>query len=428
MSKIYELLLIGSVTIGLYVSFVLIFISKHNRLLNKLLATFSLTMSLFYFLVFCIKRNWAPDFTILMRTFLPLYYFLPASCYLYFRTFIQDDTRLTKKDLINLLPITLHFIYITPLIFSIASGEIQWKQIVDNVNEQTYFYNYGPIPDKYHVIFKLAVMLFYTFLIWKNYLGKKFQDYIAKNQSVYPFSIRWIKYYVIVITANAIFSVLMKSEIFFLHTKSGMLYGDFISMGLLFSFDLLVAYAIFKPVVLFGLPHFTNIIEVKNTESQSEDNSAKNTGIEQRLSDSSFDSNFVEESILTVPQETASDTVIDENELKKMQLLIEQMNNYINNHQPFRESDFNIASLSHSLNVPQHHLAYVFRHVINKSFTDFRSELRVNYVKEILKNGMPKELTIESVGTDAGFTSRATFFAVFKKVTGMTPTQFLKNK
>jgi AraC-like DNA-binding protein len=45
---------------------------------------------------------------------------------------------------------------------------------------------------------------------------------------------------------------------------------------------------------------------------------------------------------------------------------------------------------------------------------------------DVLKKGMPKELTIESICTDAGFSSRTTFFIAFKKHTGMTPTQYLK--
>ncbi|MEY3194869.1 MAG: hypothetical protein RIQ78_966, partial [Bacteroidota bacterium] len=103
MGKIYELLLVCTAVLGLYVSVVLLFISKQNRLLNRLLATFSLSLSFFYLLAFCISRKWAPDFVILMRTFLPLFYILPASSYLYFRTYIQDDTRLSKKDLLHLV-------------------------------------------------------------------------------------------------------------------------------------------------------------------------------------------------------------------------------------------------------------------------------------------------------------------------------------
>ena len=144
MGKIYELLLVCTAVLGLYVSVVLLFISKQNRLLNRLLATFSLSLSFFYLLAFCISRKWAPDFVILMRTFLPLFYILPASSYLYFRTYIQDDTRLSKKDLLHLVPFSIHILYICPLLYAIISC-----------------------------------------------------PFVAKNQTLFPYAIRWINFYII---------------------------------------------------------------------------------------------------------------------------------------------------------------------------------------------------------------------------------------
>ena len=110
MEKIYEILLIVSATIGIYASFVLLFISKQNSLLNRLLAFFWIIISLLSLLTFCIIRNWTPDILVIIRTFVPIYYFLPATCYLYYRTYIQDDIKLKKKDLLNLLPLILNLI------------------------------------------------------------------------------------------------------------------------------------------------------------------------------------------------------------------------------------------------------------------------------------------------------------------------------
>jgi len=77
------------------------------------------------------------------------------------------------------------------------------------------------------------------------------------------------------------------------------------------------------------------------------------------------------------------------------------------------------------LNVPQHHIAFIIKHVLKKSFVDFRNELRVNYVIACLKKGMLDEMTIEGICTEAGFTSRATFYAAFKHYTGTSPMQYL---
>ena len=76
--------------------------------------------------------------------------------------------------------------------------------------------------------------------------------------------------------------------------------------------------------------------------------------------------------------------------------------------------------------MPRHHIAYLFKYVLKKSFVDYRNEYRVNYVIEFFKKGGHKHYTLETIGQDAGFNSRSTFFFDFKKNTGKTPMQFLK--
>ena len=439
MEKIYEILLIVSASIGFYVTFVLLFISKHNRLLNRLLATFLLTMSIFFLLAFCINRKWAPDFIILIRTFVPLYYFLPASCFLYFRTFIQDDIHLRKKDLIHIVPFSLHVLYISPLVYSILTGHVQWTEIINSVDKQTYFYNFGPIADNFHVTFRLSLMIVYVSMIWKLYLSKNYRAFVAKNKDLYPDAIRWIFYYVFAITANAVFSFLKKIQIFFFGAETSIFDGDVISLCLLISFDLFIAYAIFNPVMLFGLPHFKRLLNSPSNEFSTPPDSFEKI---RAIHPSSALVETANQALglapppdmkihpPTVPlalDELSENSIdlVDESQTDVMRLLILRMNEYIDAYQPFRQPEFNIASLSHLLNVPQHHIAFIIKHVLKKSFVDFRNELRVNYVIACLKKGMLDEMTIEGICTEAGFTSRATFYAAFKHYTGTSPMQYL---
>jgi AraC-like DNA-binding protein len=65
--------------------------------------------------------------------------------------------------------------------------------------------------------------------------------------------------------------------------------------------------------------------------------------------------------------------------------------------------------------------------LFNKKFTDLRSHLRVSYAKELLQNGLTESVTIDSIGSSAGFKSRSTFYEAFKAETGLTPSQYLEN-
>ena len=63
-----------------------------------------------------------------------------------------------------------------------------------------------------------------------------------------------------------------------------------------------------------------------------------------------------------------------------------------------------------------------------KSFADFINIFRVNYVKEKLrKNDALQQITIEALGNQAGFSSKSNFFLTFKKHTGMSPLEYIRN-
>ena len=439
MDKVYEVLLIMTASIGFYASFVLLFISKQNSLLNRLLAIFWVTISLFAFLIFCIIRKWTPNYMVLVRTFMPLYYFLPATCYLYYRTYIQDDTQLKKKDLINLIPLALNLIYSTPIILSLIIGKIQWKMIVGHVDNQFYFFNYGPIPDRFHVFMRLVVMLIYISLILKLHFSKNYQEFAANNQTIYPISIRWINFYVYTITIFATTSALRQITLFFFSEEKNLVFDYLIPISTILCLDVMILFAIINPVILFGLPHFQFILEsqykIKKDTSIGFDNDNLVQSTNEIVANSTISEiNF--KSPINTETEFENFVAIDEaidrklnydyiTENDKINILLERITDYIEKVQPYREDEFNILMLSKALQVPQHHVIYIFKIVLKKSFVDFRNDLRINYVLDSIKAGKLKHLTIEAIGNEAGFASRTTFYAVFKKHVGITPGQYL---
>jgi AraC-like DNA-binding protein len=425
MVKIYELLLIITALFGFYLSFMLFFVSRQNKLLNRLLAIFMVNTSLFFFLHYCVSQNWIPDVVILIRTFLPLYYFLPATCFLYFRSFIHDDTKLSKKDLIHLLPLLFHFIYISPLIYSLITSDHEWKHMITHVDNQTYFFNKGPLPDVFHVVLRLSLMVTYIGLIWKSYLSKQYREFVAKNKSDFPFAVKWIKYFIIVVSIHGIFSLFKKMQVFFFHGEKTLFFGDLISVGYVLSFAFLVFYVIANPVILFGLPHFTKFLPADANTGNNIAAPLDNAPPTMPLPALEITDNIETADKKQNTKESSTDDQA-ENMSEKMRLLIHRMHEFIATQQPFRDPEFSTTTLSKSLNVPQHHIAYIFKQALKQSFVEFRNELRVQYVIEALKKGTQSSHTIEGIGTEAGFTSRASFYSVFKKHTGKTPGQYVE--
>jgi transcriptional regulator GlxA family with amidase domain len=55
-----------------------------------------------------------------------------------------------------------------------------------------------------------------------------------------------------------------------------------------------------------------------------------------------------------------------------------------------------------------------------------RTKYRVEHAKEILTNGDVSVNTIESMGFMSGFSSKSSFFAAFREVTGITPNEYYR--
>ena len=60
-------------------------------------------------------------------------------------------------------------------------------------------------------------------------------------------------------------------------------------------------------------------------------------------------------------------------------------------------------------------------------FNDVINSHRVKYISDGLTNEQWNTLTLEAVAEIAGFNNRITFLNAFKKFTGFTPSQYLKN-
>jgi len=443
MKTLYTILLFSSTAIGIYVSIVLFFFSKHNRLLNRLLAVFTLMFTLTYGLVVISKASWGIDVIALIRTFTPFYYIGYPLCYLYVRTFLQDDVKLSRKDLIHAIPFLLNLVYVTPLLFALITAQVQWMELIGQLKDPTHFINYGPIPDVYHVIFRSAMGILYTVLSIRLFLGKKFQVFETLNRDTYPLAIKWIKYFVIVMCCHSIFSLLTKTQVFFFN-KPGIVYdGNLMSIGLLLTFNFLFIYASFNPVILFGMPHFTRFLQPVGglSDMRSHPQSFGIPPAYPQLSGSSVTlvhtgfreeqmndpvSSTIQVDIQEEEVELETYTTEDIDEAEAMLQLIERMDAYMAEKEPFRQKEFNTFTISRDLEVPQHHISYMFKYILKKSFVDYRNEYRVNYVIDLIKKGRHEHFTLETIGQDAGFNSKSTFFFDFKKITGKTPMQFLK--
>jgi len=90
----------------------------------------------------------------------------------------------------------------------------------------------------------------------------------------------------------------------------------------------------------------------------------------------------------------------------------------------YQEPELTLQLLSDKLRVPAYQVSQAINDGLKKNFYDVVNGYRVEEAKRLLIDSKNKNYTILSVGFEAGFNSKTTFNTVFKKFTGLTPTEF----
>jgi AraC-like DNA-binding protein len=90
----------------------------------------------------------------------------------------------------------------------------------------------------------------------------------------------------------------------------------------------------------------------------------------------------------------------------------------------YQETELTLQQLSAHLQYPSHQVSQAINDGMNKTFYELVNGFRVEEAKRLLLNPDNRSFTILSVGFEAGFNSKTTFNTVFKKFTGLTPTEF----
>ncbi len=93
---------------------------------------------------------------------------------------------------------------------------------------------------------------------------------------------------------------------------------------------------------------------------------------------------------------------------------------------PYRNPDLKIADLATMTGVTSHALSYFFNQYLKKNYYDYINEYRVEEFKRLIVDEQYAKYTLEALAEVCGFSSRASFFRYFKKVAGITPSEYIK--
>ena len=102
------------------------------------------------------------------------------------------------------------------------------------------------------------------------------------------------------------------------------------------------------------------------------------------------------------------------------------MNQHMLNEKPYLNPDLTLVGLSDQLDMPHTILSQIMNNIVKQNFYEYVNNFRVEEFKRLANDQHNRHLKILSLAYDSGFKSKTTFNTTFKKFTGITPSEYMK--
>ena len=367
----------------------------------SILATYGLTH---YFTLYTYSPFWLAVF---FSNFSPFWFLAGPLLFFYYRGTLTDNPRLKKWDIVHFIPFLIQLVGTFPYLLSPFSHKIEVATaILNDLNVITSIrVNWISTPIVNFFARPILVFMYLgyiTYMLWKhNPKSQRIKVPVQQYKLIYRWliilavttAILILNFFLLSLSLSkqTVTATLINSQ--FTHIFSGIAYFSMSFMLLLF------------PRILYGMPIYSINSEV-DVDSPEKLKKETNPIIER--------TNIVAE--VQLPQDDPFYELVD------------KINAYLTNEEPYVNPDFTINELAMALKVPVHHLSYCLNTLMNVKFTTLRTQLRIQYATKLLDSGQADELSMDGIGKKSGFSTRSNFYNAFKTETGLTPSEYLERK
>jgi AraC-like DNA-binding protein len=106
--------------------------------------------------------------------------------------------------------------------------------------------------------------------------------------------------------------------------------------------------------------------------------------------------------------------------------LLGRLRGYMELRRPWLDPDLTLDDLAAQLKLRPKLLSQAINEGLGQNFFEFINTYRIGEAKRLLTNPADKKITVLEVLYEVGFNSKSSFNTVFKKQTGLTPSEFKK--
>lgn len=338
----------------------------------------------------------------LLRSFSPVMFLTGPLFYLSIRNIVFGSVGFTKKDSLHLLPAIFHVLELIPL-YSLSASD---KLLIANraLAEQggLNLYASGIVPGVWVDMVRLGLIMgYFIYSVYRVWRSNRFLDNKLKQEKFK----NWL--YLTFIFFGSIHILFIVQ---YIHTI------QFFFTGLYFpglrTFCLIILLFCISVYSLYSLLSwelsFKALGKVHILENQAVSFPIKIAG--------------------SLPKKSPNPESFDigESELNEVEVK-ERLTKLLDEDQIFLKQGLLVIDFAKELGISSRYLPGVLDRFYGKSYKDLINLYRLEYVKKKIEEGYLEKFTLESLGKEAGFNSRTTFFNVFKKEMLINPSDFWKN-
>lgn len=385
----------------------LLFVNQERKHSNRLLACILILFAcqnLIHILLFSRLILSAPW---LLRAFAPTTFLLGPVVYIYFRSVINEEIRFRKYDWLFLIPGILTILNFLPYYTLPESEKIQY------LNEHFYAENpsqdsgRGILPTTIYYTIRVcwsAFFLFISFRLISRFRATNTPELLVNNKIL----LNWLLTFNCILAAVllvTLFNILIPGLSNLLPRINNIFFGATIFFICLQLF--------MRPQILYGV--FQPLPNIKSGD----------------LTKASHDINILHPISEIDPLEEykhqSSETIlsISQTDQFKYKAIIEK---YFTEKMPFLQTAYSLEQMAIDTQIPRYLLSAFINREYGMGFREFLNRYRVDYFKNNMNKPAWNNLTLEAIAEECGFQSRSTFINNFKKITGQTPSDFLKNR
>ncbi|MFK8266290.1 helix-turn-helix domain-containing protein [Capnocytophaga cynodegmi] len=371
-------------TIGIFLSSflsILLFTKKGKTLSDSILGTWLIFISvhlLSYYLYYLGYWQKYPHLVGITHPF-PLLY--APFLYLYVVFSLRAKQRFHLRDYLHFMPFVVTYLCMFPFFFGYTAEQ---KQIIDNENFNSSYQYFFVVTFLLYIILGIV----YSVLTYKKITN--YQNLISQNFAYKDtISLQWLRFIIlgIGIIFLSVTIILLLQYVFNLNFGFN---SDLIGFVLIVLLVTSMGFLGIRQQGIFGAKNIKPqdiIIESKPTEY-------RKSGLKQT------EAQAIHQQLLTI---------MDSEKL-------------------YLEPKLTLGQLAEQVGVSTNNLSQVINQYEEKNFYDFVNSYRIKEFIQRTNDPKNKNLNILAIAFDSGFNSKSSFNQVFKKITGETPSEFIKSR